>query len=228
MYRVAGKEDSQSFIKSGRNSLKDFECALADVGSKFSDFERILEWGCGCGRIIRHMAVIKKHAEIYGCDIDEEAINWAKAHIPFATFSTCDGLPPTSYPDNYFDLIINHSVMTHLDEYYQDQWLAELKRILKPKGIIILSVHGETATSSWLNGLKNAGVDIQPYVNVLDERGILFFKDDHWGTIFPDYYHSTFHRSSYVFEHWGKFFQIKSYLVQRGLGWQDYVVMMKK
>ncbi len=226
-FRVAGTEDASWFASSGESSLKDHEYALAQIGKKFSDFEKILEWGCGCGRIIRHMSEIEQHAEIYGCDIDAEAIHWATENIPFAVFSTCNALPPTLYPDNYFDLIINHSVMTHLDEYYQDQWLAELKRILKPNGIIILSVHGETATSKWLNDLRNGGVDPTPFLNGLNQRGIHFYKEDSWGSLFPDFYHTTFHRTWYIFEHWGQFFQIKAYLPQRGLGLQDYVVMKK-
>ena len=228
IYRVAGHEDAGAFLHSGKDSLKDFEEALASVGAQFTDFEKILEWGCGCGRIMRHMRKIKKHAKLYGCDIDQEAISWAKANIPFASFSICQGLPPTQYPDNYFDLILNHSVLTHLDETYQDPWLAELKRILKPGGTIILSVHGDSVISTWLNDLKIKGIDTQKYADTLDRKGILFFKDDQWGGIFPDYYHSTFHRTWYVKQHWGKFFKIKSYLERRGLNFQDYVVMVKE
>ena len=47
------------------------------------------------------------------------------------------------FPDAYFDLIFNHSVFTHLDENYQDAWLAELERVTKPGGVLVLSVSGQ-------------------------------------------------------------------------------------
>ncbi len=228
MYKVAGTVDEAWFINSGKASLVDLEIALSTVGYNLTDFKKILDWGCGCGRITRHMSEIKNYAEIHGCDIDAEAINWSKTHIPFVNFSICDGLPPTLYPNNYFDFIFSHSVMTHLDENYQDAWLAELKRILKPGGVIILSTHGDTAISTWIDYLRANNINAEPYLNALDQRGMCFWKDDQWGGIFPDFYHSAFHRAWYIYQHWGKFFQVKSYLVQRGLGWQDYVVMMKE
>ena len=64
-------------------------------------------------------------------------------------------LPPLDYPDATFDLIFNHSVFTHIDEQYQDAWLAELLRYLEmaigelranPEVELAMNISGLTAT----------------------------------------------------------------------------------
>jgi SAM-dependent methyltransferase len=137
------EEHRELFLQTGQRSLEDLELALSAVGDTLSEHERILEFGCGCGRIMRWMQELGSTRTLVGTDIDALAIEWASENLPFARFDVNDGLPPTRYADGEFDLIVNHSVFTHLDERYQDLWLAELQRIASPGGLLVLSIHGE-------------------------------------------------------------------------------------
>jgi len=103
----------------------------------------ILDWGCGCGRVIREMMKFVPPATLTGCDIDTEAIAWDKIHIPGPTFDRIDPYPPTAYSAGAFDLIYGISVMTHSDERTQLSWLRELSRIASLGGIVALTVIGE-------------------------------------------------------------------------------------
>ncbi len=216
------------FLETGRRSLEDLERALAAVGDSLSDHRRILEFGCGCGRIMRWMDELAPEAALAGTDIDARAIEWASANLPFASFDVNDGLPPTRYGDGEFDLIVNHSVFTHLDARYQDLWLAELQRITAPGGTLVLSVHGAHAFQLSEQHLDPRSRERREWRAQLERDGILFIAEDAYaGSAFPDFYHTTFHAPWYVFEHWGDWFEVLAYLPRSSLAYQDQVVLRR-
>lgn len=226
MHRVAGDDDGARFLESGQRSARQIEQALAVTGRSLADFEAILDWGCGCGRIMRWLDGLAGNASLYGVDIDERSIAWCRDHLPFATFSMCQPQPPLEFDDNTFDLVFNHSVLTHLDERLQDAWLAELRRVIRPGGIALLSVHGEFAFSVTEDAERKSGMDPGPWRRRLEEDGFLFVADDtHVGGPFPDFYHSSFHAPWYVLSHWAQFFTVRAYLPRADLDFQDLVVL---
>jgi SAM-dependent methyltransferase len=207
--------------------LKGFEQALAVAGQEFSDFNRLLDFGCGCGRFIRHLGQISTQVEIHGTDIDAEMIEWLSRNVSYGKFVVAPHEPPLPYPDDYFDLIINHSVFSHLDEEMQDVWLAELQRITAPGGLLLLTVEG---TASWnrLSRMHERDPLLWQWRHELESRGILFIRDDAFiGSTHPDFYHSTIHAPWYVFEHWVRYFALLGYLPEGSHG-QDLVIAKKR
>ena len=224
--RVTGLTDRDVFFESGQQSVRDLNRALAVIGRSLESYSTILEFGCGCGRIMLWLEHVSAAAELHGVDIDERAIRWAQANMPYAAFKVNDPLPPLDYPDEFFDLVYNHSVFTHLDEEYQDKWLAELRRVTKPGGTILLTVHGEVAVQQNEEMTADAGGDSSWLREELRRAGIAFVRQDSYvGGPFPDFYHSTFHAPWYVFDHWGESLWVKAYLAGASLGFQDIVVM---
>jgi SAM-dependent methyltransferase len=105
--------------------------------------KRVLDFGCGAGRVLRHFAPEANAAEFIGCDVDEAAIEWASKHLtPPFSFLRNAGLPPLPEPDESFDLIYAISVFTHLTDSWA-AWLLELRRLLEPEGLLVLSFIGE-------------------------------------------------------------------------------------
>jgi hypothetical protein len=74
---------------------------------------RFLDWGCGCGRLLSLASTMTHMGEVYGCDIDREAVEWCQEFLPRTKCAVLGLEPPLPYPDNQFDLIIGYSVMTH-------------------------------------------------------------------------------------------------------------------
>src|ERR1043165_8053538 len=68
-------------------------------------------------------------------------------------------MSPLPYKDQMFDLIYSLSVFTHLSENHASQWLSEMNRVLKPGGILIITIHGLTA----LNTIKNSALHQQMF-----------------------------------------------------------------
>jgi len=224
-YKVAGSENADWFDVSGQLSIQDLTRALASIGRSLGEFQDVLEWGCGCGRILRHMPAPLPPKTMHGNDIDAEAIGWVNDNLPWVQTSLTAGLPPLPYPDNSFDLIFNHSVMTHLDAAYQDAWLAELRRVLRPDGILTLTVSGPHAFTQYFDTLPPDSDILKAQKEQLISDGILYISQDQWGPDFPDFYHSSFNTPEYVFGHWSKFLSIRSYIQRGALNYQDMVVL---
>lgn len=228
VFRVSNQTDRRRFLESGERSVQDLQNMLALAGRKLSDFKRILDFGSGCARVLLWLEDLTPQTELFGTDIDERMIQWSRKNVPWATFTVNDPLPPLDYPDGHFDLVFAASVFTHIDENYQDQWLAELRRITSPGGMLILSVHGEYVMDLFEKAEITAEYDlsISNIRTQLNERGICFLDNDIFvGGPFPDFYHSTFHAPWYIFEHWGGFFYVRAYVSRASVDFQDFVLL---
>jgi ubiquinone/menaquinone biosynthesis C-methylase UbiE len=226
-HRVSGVDDIGYFHYTGLNSRDDFARALQTAGYEMNLFRSILDFGAGCGRIMRWMKEFSPPAELYGTDIDAPAIHWSQKKLTFATFGINQGLPPLSYPNEKFDYIYSHSVFTHLDDKYQDAWLAELNRVTKSGAILTLTVHGSHAFNHYLSNMPDIPV-VQEQKQHLQEKGFLFLSQDSWRGIFPEFYRTMFHEKTYLYNHWSEYFEILSYVDQGMLNYQDIVVLRKK
>jgi 2-polyprenyl-3-methyl-5-hydroxy-6-metoxy-1,4-benzoquinol methylase len=138
----------------GKNSARE----IVDLLSKHLDLSvpgvRILDWGCGPGRIARHFPKLLPNAEIYGTDYNEKYIEWCIEHLKEINFSVNKIDPPINYNDNYFDVVIGLSIFTHLSEKGHIDWINELHRIVKPEGFIFISTHGKAYYSKLTNAEK--------------------------------------------------------------------------
>jgi SAM-dependent methyltransferase len=71
-----------------------------------------------------------------------DAIAWCRAKLPFGRFETNGLEPPLAFADESFDLVYALSVFTHLTVPLQQAWLRELRRVLRPGGLLLLTTHG--------------------------------------------------------------------------------------
>jgi len=138
---VAGTDDADWFRTGGKLGAESLASLLAKNYIAIEQCTRILDFGCGCGRVIRHLRHLP--AEMHGCDTNPVAVEWCDDYLPFAQFAVNDLTPPLPYTDSSFDLIYALSVFTHLPEELQLPWMAELRRLLKPSGTLVLSLHGD-------------------------------------------------------------------------------------
>jgi SAM-dependent methyltransferase len=51
-------------------------------------------------------------------------------------------MPGLVYEKEWFDLVFGISIFTHLSEEAHEAWLHELMRVLKPGGILFITLHG--------------------------------------------------------------------------------------
>lgn len=207
------------FLESGRSVVSDLDKVLARVHTNLKSFGRILDFGAGCGRVLRALrAHVCPMQKLYGTDIDAEAIEWCQSnYASIAEFSVNPSEPPMCYADNSFDFILSISIFTHLPEEMQFAWLGELYRVARPGAYLVLTVHGENY-----------------YHNIpVDERFVMSGKGFYYLTYrdtegLPSFYQTAFHSSAYIRERWAKHFEIID--IQEGAvgGYQDAVLCRKR
>ena len=106
--------------------------------------KKILDWGCGPGRIIRHLPeIIGNECEYYATDYNEKSINWCEKNLTNIQFNKNTLKAELPYNNNVMDIIYGLSIFTHLSEKLHYDWYNELYRILKPNGIMLLTTQGD-------------------------------------------------------------------------------------
>ena len=146
---VLNNADVHWFLEGGILAAKTIKESLSRFGTDVASLSSILDFGCGCGRVIRHLRALEK-TQLHGCDFNRLLVRWCKRHLAFAHFIRNRSVPPLPYGNESFDLIYALSVFTHLTVDHQICWIAEFSRILKRNGLLLLTTHG----SSYLQDLK--------------------------------------------------------------------------
>lgn len=178
---------------------------------------RILDWGCGCGRVLSQLRKFVPANLLFGCDIDAAAIAWDRDNLPGPAFIHIDPYPPTSYRNEFFQVIYGISVMTHLAEESQLQWLEELQRISAPNAILALSVIGKDLRQTNMPAALRTTFEAKGFVSQVPNYSSIWDKFSHRG-----YYRESYHSLEYIEGSWGKYFEILEYLQT---GHQDLVLL---
>jgi SAM-dependent methyltransferase len=144
MVLVGGETSVDAFLQGGAVVVEVLRDMLAAAGADLAQCRSILDFGCGCGRVIRHLRPFAQRTAISGTDYNPRLLAWCREHLPFAQFALNDLHPPLTYGDGAFDLIYAFSVFTHLSAPLQIAWMREMERVLAPGGYLFVTVHGES------------------------------------------------------------------------------------
>jgi SAM-dependent methyltransferase len=134
--------DARYFLSSGRRHAALISELLEEQGTSLEATTALLDWGCGCGRILRHWAALDD-TRVCGCDINRRMVEWCNGNLPFAEVVRNELEPPVRFADGTFDLAYALSVITHLPEELQGAWIAECRRLLRSGGYLLFSTLGE-------------------------------------------------------------------------------------
>lgn len=145
--RIGYGETDEKYLARVEYTATRLRGIFQEHGFKFAEHDRLLEWGCAAGRVLRHFAGEAGACECWGVDAVEEAIAWNKENLsPPFHFLTCSALPYLPFPDGYFSCIYGISVFTHIT-HLRDAWLMEFRRLLRPGGIAVFTIHDENTVA---------------------------------------------------------------------------------
>ncbi len=144
--------------------------------------DRVLDLGCGNGRNILYFK--EKAVDYYGVDYSAKLIKIAREKNPDQNFRVDNALN-LSFSDKFFDKVYSIAVLHQIpSKKLRLKFLKEAKRVLRPKGLIVLTVWNLYKAEHIFAVIKNAFLSLLGKTK-LDYRDAFI----PWGNKTKRYYH---------------------------------------
>ncbi len=197
----------------------------------------ILDFGCGWGRMVRFFLKDLHPSRIWGVDCLGKIIEVCQQTNRWCNFRVVDPLPPTTFPDEMFDLIYSYSVFSHLSEDAHKKWLIEFNRILKPGGLLITTTRAREFIEycSMLrnskgrppDGVETAFPHTKQSLSDYDNGMYCYYPLGGGDILDASFYGETCIPKGYVLNHWTKDFIFLEYIESADPELQNTIVVKK-
>ncbi|MFC1665853.1 class I SAM-dependent methyltransferase [Pseudomonadota bacterium] len=187
---------------------------------------KVLDFGCGWGRVIRFFLKDVAAINLYGCDCFSDGLQAASEHIRGPNFVLNDTEPPLPYDDNSFDLIYLYSVFSHLSELAHMSWLDEFQRVLKPGGVLVATTRPREMIKIWSQdhrkdlmlhpGAQQPFQDTEHFLKEYDRGSFCHSASGGDGPLSSSFYGESCIPKDYVLTHWSDKFTLKEYRLTDG------------
>jgi SAM-dependent methyltransferase len=138
--------------------------ALANVGTG----DRVLDLGCGTGDLTADLA--RAGTVAVGIEVAEAALRRARARHPALDFRLAPLDGPLPLTDGSFDVVWSSEVIEHVAD--TGRWLSEVRRVLVPRGRLLLTTpsHGRLPLALW--GLERYSPPLGDHLHLYTARSL--------------------------------------------------------
>jgi SAM-dependent methyltransferase len=233
--QFVGKAGDEALVE-GQTLARAFKDLYRQYVGPFTPSTRVLEYGCGWGRIIRFFLKDVAAENLYGIDCNEGAIDFCRESNPWSRFELNDPMPPTDLPAEHFDLVYSYSVFTHLREDVHSAWLDELGRLVKPGGLLVLTVRPRHFLAYLATLTAESGSSVKPAEALVGlfadpEQALADYESGKF--VFAPYRYSSYGEwcgeacipRAYVEREWTSRFELLDYIEEPDRFLQDLVVL---
>jgi SAM-dependent methyltransferase len=233
-----GPDTGNACVERGFKEYTLFKRIFETNNGALARCEAILDFGCGWGRLIRYFLKDVEPSRLCGIDPWGPGIEAARQTNKWCHFELSHATPPTSLPPDKFDLVYSYSVFSHLSEQVHLDWLLELKRILKPGGILIATTFPRDQILSY-ERLRKEGIPAHDqFLNDYFKIYVRLFQNpEKWLADYDagQFCYEDFGRGdgdavipkAYVLAHWTKHFSFVDFIDDRNLCAQNVIVVKK-
>ncbi|WP_321499986.1 class I SAM-dependent methyltransferase [Breoghania sp.] len=216
-----------------------FKREALNVGKPILENSNILDFGTGWGRFLRFFWKDVKVDGLHGVDIDPSIVDTCKSLGVPGDLRHIDPHGSLPYADASMDFVLAYSVFTHLPENVHRHWMNEFKRIVRPGGIVGLTIEprrflefvadlkGKSLDSEWHKGLQRFSDYASAMLPAYDSGQLVYiptgggdFRD---ATIYGDAICPT----SFVEQNWAPEFVIRSHIDDPAKFWQATLILQK-
>ncbi|CAI9121128.1 class I SAM-dependent methyltransferase [Brytella acorum] len=198
------------------------------VGRPVMPETRVLDFGCGWGRVTRLFMKDVRPDNLFGVDSTSRFLIEARRCNPALNFLSCQLVPPLLMGDGTFDLITSWSVFSHLDEFLAGHWIREFHRLLRPGGIAILTTQsrrfigfcaemrarrasGMRLEHGWYEACADSFTD-EAHANSRYEAGMFLHAASVQAPHPQAHYGEAIIPRNYVVKQWGSLFRLVEFL----------------
>lgn len=178
---AAGEDTARDGIQILRQLL-----LMAKEVRPFARTSRVLDYGCGWGRLTRLLPYCIDIDNIVGVDVDERLISSANELLPFLDHQLIGSMTPLPFDDHSFDLVFANSVFSHLSLSSHQYAMGEIARVLTAEGVVVASVLDTESTHrfysnprqrSWITGVLG---DADALASTLASSGFAWGSTQRW------------------------------------------------
>ena len=113
IYSIATTRDERWLLTGWERAGRSIREVLVGIGRPIESLPSVLDFGCGCGRVVRYWRGMPGLA-VHGSDYNPAGIAWVREHLPFVDARVNRLERPLPFADGAFDFCYALSVFTHL------------------------------------------------------------------------------------------------------------------
>jgi SAM-dependent methyltransferase len=229
-----------------RDAYKFYQCVKAhcvSLGNPVRNGTRVLDFGCGWGRIIRFFFKDTGCENLFGVDVDPKMIDFCSKEMHCGTYFMVNPEPPSVLQDDSIDVIYAFSVFTHLAEETATNWIREFSRILRPRGILIATtrdksfvdeceaLRGKDHEFPYHQTMSRIFIPASKYKEDYDNGEFVYAATGGGGVRDKSYYGEALIPRPYIESHFGKWLSLCEFVNSRTPPWalpQALFVMQKR
>lgn len=172
----------------GRGALAILDCVLSCVRetTTITKSMKILDYGCGWGRVTRLLPYYFNAESITGVDVNKRLIDDANKLVPEIEHVKIKSMARLPFKDGSYDIIFANSVFSHLSKKACLFTLEELSRLLSKDGVLIVSIlelaemnkfYGNETQRKWISKILGE----ESYAKEqLDREGFIWGDTKRW------------------------------------------------
>lgn len=136
----------------GAGAYSVIETGLEAAGRRADDVGRMLDFGCGYGRVLRAIVQHIDPQRVDVFDVDSQGVEFCADEFGVTGLRFTRPWDWSSVPFSAYDLIWAGSVFTHLAEGFTREMLDLLRSLLRPDGVLVFTSHGDEAIRRAVSG----------------------------------------------------------------------------
>lgn len=165
--QFVGSCGAEAFVEAATFCAKLSDAASTYLFGLRSDC-RILDFGVGWGRLYRVLLNHVDPANLIGVDIDQACIDLCRQAMPFGSFARNEARPPLPFDDESFEIAYAYSVLSHLAPEVSRAWLSDIRRVLRPGGLLVFTTLKTAHLDVWRAQARDG---VPYYATCLEDAG---------------------------------------------------------
>ncbi len=175
-----GDQAQEDYAATGRYAVTFLDRATQGTAKPLADpSARVLDFGCGHGRVVRFLVAHRGPGGVVCCDLDPEAAAFCASEFGVQGVKVDVDLDPGQLGEP-FDLIWMGSVLTHLTNTAGSELVAKLLALLNSKGTLAFSTHGDYSLDDLEALLPSVGASESEIRREVGDVGYCYRKYRHY------------------------------------------------